>query len=36
MGYTSRQVTDEIEDKFGIIADKPHEIFLILKKEYGE
>lgn len=34
--YTSRQVTDTIEEKFDIIADKPHEIFLVLKKEYGE
>lgn len=34
-GLESRQVTDEIEKGFGIIADKPHQIFLVLKKEYG-
>lgn len=34
--YVSRQVTDEIEKRFGIIADKPHEIFMMLKKVYGE
>jgi hypothetical protein len=36
MAYTSRQVTDEIEERFDIFADKPHEIFLVFKKEYGE
>ena len=35
-GYVSNQVTSAIEDKFGLVADKPHEIFLVLKKEYGE
>ena len=36
MGYTSSQVTDEIGNRFDIIAEKPHEIFMVLKKEYGE
>lgn len=35
-GYTSRQVTDKIEEKFDILADKPQKIFLALKQEYGE
>lgn len=34
-GFISRQVTDEIESEFGILADKPHEIYLVLKKEYS-
>lgn len=33
--YVSKQVTEEIENRFGIIAERPHEIFLFLKKEYG-
>lgn len=36
LGYTSNQVTSEIESRFDIIAEKPHEIFVVLKKEYGE
>ena len=32
MGYVSKQVTSKIEERFGIIADKPQEIFLALKK----
>lgn len=34
-GLVSRQVTDAIEGKFGIISDRPQEIYLILEKEYG-
>lgn len=36
MSYTSRQVTEEIQKRFSIIAERPAEIFLTLKKEYGE
>lgn len=35
-GLESRQVTDAIEERFKIIADRPHEIFLILRDAYGE
>lgn len=34
-GLESKQVTNAIEKNFGIVADRPHEIFLILKEEYG-
>ena len=32
----SRQVTDAIESKFKILADRPQEIFLVLSKIYGK
>lgn len=32
-GLTSRQVTEKIETNYGIIAEKPHEIFLVLDKK---
>jgi len=35
-GFESRQATEAIKHNFGIIADKPHEIFLILKEEYED
>ena len=35
-GLESRQVTDAIQKQTGIIAEKPHEIFLALRKAYGE
>jgi len=35
-GLVSRQVTDQIEANYDIIAERPHEIFLVLKKVYGE
>jgi hypothetical protein len=34
-GYISAQVTQKIEEKFGIIADKPDEIFKILQANIG-
>lgn len=34
-GLESKQVTDAIECNLGVIADKPHQIFLKLKEEYG-
>lgn len=34
--YVSGQVTQEIEKCFGVIAERPHEIFTVLRKAYGE
>jgi hypothetical protein len=36
LSYVSRQVTHEIEKRFGIIADRPHKIYLVLAKKYGK
>lgn len=34
--YVSDQVTQEIKSRFDVMAERPHEIFMILQKEYGK
>ena len=34
--YVSKQVTHEIEKRFDVMAERPHEIFTVLRKAYGK